>query len=402
MYNPSGSQSRGNGRPPDGRVSFKEKLTEAYYDATIEKVFRPSWFVLGAVTDVPKAGSYFVYDVPTFGTSVLVVRDTAGNLGAFHNFCRHRGKKIVQTQCAWAEGKAHAFTCWLHGWTYDLEGRLRTVPGEQLFVDLDKGELGLKPIMMEIWAGLILCYFGSGEPPDLKTYLGGLYEGFDGYYTEMERIATFSADVKVNWQFAMDAFSEGYHVAFLHRNTQPEVLPLGVGRSAPPPPVETFGPHTRRSGGPITVEYKGGAAERAIFRHGRKLTPTPESDSSLLPPGVNPTRMTDWFFDHVFLFPNISILHGAHWFSSVIVWPIDRDHSRVITTHYARKARHAGDRIAQAYMRGVLVGVTREDFGAMEEVQEGAMSAAFDYFKLSMAEMGIIQRYALIDRMIKS
>lgn len=390
------------GPPPDGKVSLRDKLTPEYHDAVIEKVFRRSWFMLGMLTDIPDAGSYFVYDVPTFKTSVLVVRGADGAVRAFHNVCRHRGKKVVQTQCAWAEGKAHGFTCWLHGWSYNLDGGLKFVPAERTFVGLNKSEMGLKPIVTEVWAGLILCYFGEGEPPDLKTYLAGLHDGFDNYYTDMERIATFAGDMRNNWAFGIDSFSEGYHVLALHRNTQPEV-PGAQGRSAPPPPpmIDIFGPHIC-VGGAASPDYQSAPVERALFRLGRKLTPAPETDHSMLPPAVNRGRHPSWFFDVVTMFPNFSILNGPHWVSTVMVWPIDVDHCRVITTHYARKARHAGDRLAQAYMRGVLVSVTREDFGAMEEVQEGVESGALDHMHLSMLEMALTKRYALIEELIKS
>ncbi|WP_215455112.1 hypothetical protein [Streptomyces sp. ATCC 21386] len=53
-------------------VSVEDKLTQEYHDAVVEKVFRPSWLLVGNANDLPKQGSYFVLDVPTFNISVLV------------------------------------------------------------------------------------------------------------------------------------------------------------------------------------------------------------------------------------------------------------------------------------------------------------------------------------------
>src|SRR5262245_66678049 len=51
--------------------------------------------------------------------SVLLVRDPAGRLRAFHNTCRHRGSEL----CTDVEGRfrAAAIVCPYHGWTYSLE-----------------------------------------------------------------------------------------------------------------------------------------------------------------------------------------------------------------------------------------------------------------------------------------
>jgi phenylpropionate dioxygenase-like ring-hydroxylating dioxygenase large terminal subunit len=380
------------------KISVEDKLSQEYYDAVIEKVFKPSWYVLGNLNDIPTPGRFFVYDVPTFNMSVLVVRTEQG-VNAFHNVCRHRGKKVVQTKCGWAQGNAGVFTCWFHGWAYGKDGALLNVPDEMAFRDFDKSKYGLVPIKVEVWSGLILAYFGDGEPQPLKEWLGELYEGFEDYYTRMERIATFSADVKSNWNWAMDSFSEGYHTVFLHRNTQPEL----TGKKNPKrhaPIIDLYG-HTVRTSGVANPDYVGPPAERALYKHGRKLSPAVETDYSELPPGVNRTRYTPWFFDVVWLFPNFAILNGPHWVSTLMIWPIDKDHSRVITDHYARKARHAGDRLAQAYMRGLLVSVTREDLSAMEDVQYGLSSGALKHIHVSQQEIVLQKRYAFLEEMIK-
>ena len=378
-------------------ISLGDKISQDYYDEVIEKVFKPSWFLLGNANDVPDAGSYFVYDVPTFKASVLVCRSADGTIRAFHNVCRHRGKKVVSTQCGWAEGKAARHTCWFHGWTYGTDGSLLAVPDERAFMNFDKATMGLVPIRMEVWEGLIFAYFGDGEPQPLTEWLGELSEGFSNYYTGMEKIATVAADVDANWNFAMDGFSEGYHTVFLHRNTQPEL----AGKDNPmrhPPVVDLFPRHIRQSG-VANPDYRGPPAERALYALGRKLSPAVETDYSTLPPGVNRTRHSPWFFDVVWWFPNVAILNGVHWVSVLTIWPIDKDRSRVVTDHYAKKARGAGDRLAQAYMRGLVVSVTREDLGALEEVQQGVQSGAIPSMHVSRQEMVIQKRYALLDEL---
>lgn len=268
-------------------MSVKEKLTQEYHDAVVEKVFRPSWFLVGNVNDLPKPGSYYVLDVPTFNISVLVQRGRDGEVRAFHNVCRHRGKKVIPTACGFAEGTSSAHTCWLHGWSYTGDGSLRSVPDEKQFRSLDKSRLGLVPIHVEVRYGLIYANF-SDDPEPLDHWLGELAEGFDGYYTEMEKTSCFSIDVRANWNIAMDAFSEGYHTVFLHRRTQPKL----AGKSNPmrhKPVIDMYDRHIRSSN-PSNPDYVSPPVEGALFDLGRKRTPAVETDFSMLPPAVNRTR----------------------------------------------------------------------------------------------------------------
>lgn len=388
----------GNDKRAKDIISVKDKLSQEYHDEVMEKVFNKGWFLLANVNDIPVDG-YIAYDVPTFKTSVVLTRAKDGTVRAFHNACRHRGKKVISTKCGWGAGNGTRLTCWFHGWTYGQDGSLLVVPDERAFTNLDKEALGLIPVRSEVWSNLVFVNFSADEPEPLREWLGELSEGFDNYYSEMEKIGTFVADVDANWNFAMDGFSEGYHTVFLHRNTQPEL----AGKDNPmrhQPVIDIYEKHVRSSNA-ANPDYVGPPAERLLYGRGRKLSPAVETDMSSLPPGVNRTRTQPWFFDVIWLFPNVAILNGPHWISTLTIWPISKDRTRLVTDHYAKKARHAGDRLAQAYTRGLLVSVTREDLAALEEVQAGLEAGVIKDLYVSRQEFVLQKRYALIDSMLE-
>ena len=74
-----------------------------------------------------------------------MVRNTAGEVKAFHNICRHRGNKLVWNDMPLEEtsGVCRQFTCKYHAWRYDLDGNLTFVQQEGEFFDLDKSRYGL-------------------------------------------------------------------------------------------------------------------------------------------------------------------------------------------------------------------------------------------------------------------
>lgn len=112
-------------------ISNKLYWSAEHFAAEREKIFRRVWLCVGRTVDVAKIGDYIVRDIETCNASVLITRARDGQLRAFHNVCSHRNMRVVLD----GKGSASRFTCRYHGWGYDLQGRLRTVPDEEFFLD---------------------------------------------------------------------------------------------------------------------------------------------------------------------------------------------------------------------------------------------------------------------------
>ena len=100
------------------REPVENYLSQARFEAEITKVFRrtPTPFCPSAA--LPEAGSYLARDAAL--TPLIAIRGSDSVVRAFRNACRHRGMQVAR-----GTGCTLAFTCSHHGWTYDLEGRLR-------------------------------------------------------------------------------------------------------------------------------------------------------------------------------------------------------------------------------------------------------------------------------------
>ena len=98
-----------------------------------DQLFGRQPMLLAHSSELPGAGAYLTDDNCT--VPILAVRGRDGAVRAFANVCRHRGAKVARDR-----GSAkRAFVCPFHGWTYDLEGRLAGLPGQDGF-DAMKGE----------------------------------------------------------------------------------------------------------------------------------------------------------------------------------------------------------------------------------------------------------------------
>src|SRR3546814_3597969 len=82
-----------------------------------EAIYRRCWLYMVRAEELPAPGDYVVKDVEICGASVLIVRGQDDALRAFHNVCRHRGMPVADSAC----GKAAAFRCPYHSWTFNLD-----------------------------------------------------------------------------------------------------------------------------------------------------------------------------------------------------------------------------------------------------------------------------------------
>src|SRR6185503_19717608 len=114
---------------------------------------------------LPQIGSYVAREVA--GIPLVVVRGNDGQVRAFRNACRHRGMQVAS-----GTGCARALVCRYHGWTYNLEGRLRHIPHEAGFPGFDKEAHPLVPVTASERFGLVLLT--QDEPVLGDDSLGGL------------------------------------------------------------------------------------------------------------------------------------------------------------------------------------------------------------------------------------
>jgi Rieske 2Fe-2S family protein len=200
------------------RTSFGQRtlprevfVSDAIFATERERVFGASWLLVGHASDVADAGDYFVHDVDR--ESVIVLRDSAGALRAFHNHCRHRGSRL----CAQASGRfGTTIQCPYHAWTYALDGALRDVPVMTDVDGFDTADFPLHPVALETWQGFIFINLAASPRP-FADAMPGLASRFAHRDTAALRSAhRRSYDVAANWKLIFHNFSECYHCPTVH------------------------------------------------------------------------------------------------------------------------------------------------------------------------------------------
>src|SRR5215470_3163665 len=119
----------------------------AHHERELRAVWYRNWVYLCRASTLPAPQSFRTFTVGS--QTILVVRDEAGTLRAFHNTCRHRGSAL----CAETEGQLRSkyITCPYHGWSYDLRGQLAVVPALGMSDDFDRRNFPLYDVALAEW-----------------------------------------------------------------------------------------------------------------------------------------------------------------------------------------------------------------------------------------------------------
>jgi phenylpropionate dioxygenase-like ring-hydroxylating dioxygenase large terminal subunit len=197
-------------RQPGHALARNFYTDPAIFEYDMERMLLRHWFCAGHISSIPRPGDYLVIDLGP--ESVIIVRNSTGEVRALLNVCRHRGSRL----CSGRSGKAQSarLTCPYHAWTYDLDGNL--LIARQMPESFARTALSLKSLPVRVAEGLIFTTFAK-DPLDFGAAADGLARsaGVHGWATaKVAHREMYS--IKANWKLAVENYMECYHCAPAH------------------------------------------------------------------------------------------------------------------------------------------------------------------------------------------
>jgi choline monooxygenase len=183
----------------------------AIFDLEQERIFGRSWQYAGHLGQLLHPGDYFARMIGRI--PVVVLRDLDGALRAFVNICCHRAHEV-----ALGSGNRKTLQCLYHGWTYNLDGKLRAAPRADHEPDFDPSRFALEPIQVDTWGPLVWVNPSQDDPPladvlgDLPSLLSSRGLELDGKQYQ----CTQTLSIPSNWKVFVDNGDECYHCPTCH------------------------------------------------------------------------------------------------------------------------------------------------------------------------------------------
>ncbi len=213
-------------------IPVERYISREFHELEVERLWKRVWQLAAREDDLPRVGDTVVYDIADM--SFLLVRVAPDTIKAYYNACLHRG-----TQLRSRDGFTPELRCPFHGWTWNLDGSIKTIPCQWDFAHLPEEELALPQAKVGTWGGWVFIN-PDEDAISLEEYLGTFPEHFVWDVSQRYKSLHVSKLLRVNWKACLEAFMESYHVIATHpqiltylgdANTQYDVFPgTGPGR----------------------------------------------------------------------------------------------------------------------------------------------------------------------------
>ncbi len=182
---------------------------KAILDLENTHIFQSQWQLVGHISQFNQTCVQLttqIGDLP-----IIIVKNQQDQLIALHNVCRHRAGPLFVEQ-----SKNPVLRCRYHGWSYDLDGQLKSAPEMQSTTNFKVCEHHLPQAHLEIWQNFI---FVCVNPPQqsVKDMLKGIepqIKPIDLKQMEFSHRDEYLIDC--NWKVYMDNYLEGYHLPHVH------------------------------------------------------------------------------------------------------------------------------------------------------------------------------------------
>jgi len=189
------------------------------HEREVERLWKRVWQMACHEDDIPGVGDTHVYDIA--GMSFIIVRNAPGDgpdaVKAFPNACLHRGRAL----CDAHRKGLKVLRCPFHGWSWQLDGKLKEVPSHWDFPSVTEEEYSLPAVSVGHWGGFVFINPDPQAEP-LADFLGDIDRHFSRPFTRRYKAAHMVKRLPCNWKVAQEAFMESYHVV----GTHPELLPM--------------------------------------------------------------------------------------------------------------------------------------------------------------------------------
>lgn len=202
---------------PIVKVPISYYTSQEFHDLEVERLWKKVWQFACREDDIAEAGDHCVYDIA--GTSILIVRGHDMEIRAFFNTCLHRGRALKDFS-----GHSAELRCPFHGWTWNLNGKLREIPCGWDFPHVKREAYSLPELKVGAWGGFVFVNMDPDCEP-FDQFIGDLPKHFTRWpLSRRYKEAHVAKVMPCNWKANQEAFMEAYHVI----GTHPQLLP-GIG-----------------------------------------------------------------------------------------------------------------------------------------------------------------------------
>ena len=238
-----------------GLTELTEGLpAEAYFDPPryereLQRIWYRNWIYAGRSSEIEAKRAFRTFQIGD--QKILLVRDDAGQLQAFHNTCRHRGAELCRESAG--SLRTGSIVCPYHAWVYDLKGELLRTSSKVLPEGFELADYPLYGVRVLEWRGFVFVCLARNPPP-LERHFDLPLNRLDAWPLEDLVIGhVLSKTIESNWKIFWENYNECLHCPSVHPKLSSLVPIFGRGLLE-----ERDDPDWSRHAADLDPKYKGG------------------------------------------------------------------------------------------------------------------------------------------------
>jgi benzoate/toluate 1,2-dioxygenase alpha subunit len=194
------------------------------FELEMERLWRSAWTYVGHDSQVPNAGDFYTVNIAR--QPLLMLRGSDGAVRVLLNRCAHKGSKIVGA----ASGNCgKLLRCSYHGWTYTLDGSLRTMPvksgyAEARFAESEAAKGLISIANVAIYRGFVFARL-SRAGLGFEEYFGEALSSIDNLVDRSPagRLEVAGAPLRYmhnsNWKMFVENLNDTMHPMVAHESS---------------------------------------------------------------------------------------------------------------------------------------------------------------------------------------
>jgi benzoate/toluate 1,2-dioxygenase subunit alpha len=211
------------------------------FQLEMERLWRRTWVYVGHDSQVPNAGDYYSTDLGR--QPVILLRDAEGAVRVLMNRCAHKGARLVSATHGHCEG--NVLRCPYHGWTYRLDGSIRTIPLKAgyegtAFADSSNARGVVSLPQVRNYRGFVFARL-SAEGPGFEEYFGESLTSIDNMVerSPLGRLEVAGGVLRYlhdcNWKMFVENLNDTMHPMVAHESAAGTAKKLWADQPAATP-----------------------------------------------------------------------------------------------------------------------------------------------------------------------
>jgi len=207
-----------------GEVHRDLYTSREIFELEMERLWHSAWVYVGHDSQVPAPGDYCTTEIA--GQPLVMTRAADGEVRVLYNRCAHRGARIVSATAGNCGG---VLRCPYHGWTYRLDGTLRTIPLKSGYANTDFEESpaarGLAAVAgLAVHRGFVFVRL-SPNGPEFADYFGESLSSIDNMAdrSPVGRLEIAGAPLRYlhdcNWKMFIENLNDTMHPMVAHESS---------------------------------------------------------------------------------------------------------------------------------------------------------------------------------------